>query len=114
MKSVETDQLSEKKDETQPRRTSGQIARDSISNVLSKLIHRDAELRAENFKLKVNVVKNLEAEKHDEANNRMMLPHAIGNTFTKAGLYIFSLGTVSFLEVISTNLLCFIYCFFLE
>ena len=43
-----------------------------------------------------------------------MLPYAIGNVFTKAGSYIFSLGMVSFLEILSTNLLCFIYCYFLE
>ena len=82
--------------------------------MLGRLIHRDAELRAENFKLKVNIVKDMAQEKHEEQNNRMMLPIAIGMTFTKAGKYIFSLGAVSFLEILSTNLLCFIYCYYLE
>ena len=86
----------------------------SISGMLSKLIHKDADLRQENFAMKVNLVNDLAAEKHDESNNRMIAPYAIGNTFTKAGTYIFALGVVSFLEVISTNLLCFVYCYNLE
>ena len=86
----------------------------SITGVLRNLIHKDSELRQENFKMKVNVINQLANEKHDERNNRMIAPYAIGNTFTKAGVYILCLGAVSFLEVFSTNLLCFVYCYFLE
>ena len=86
----------------------------SISNMLRNLIHKDTELRQENFNLKVNVINDLANEKHDEKNNRMIAPYAIGNTFTKAGVYILCLGAVSFLEVVQTNLLCFVYCYFLE
>ena len=82
--------------------------------MLRNLINKDSELRQENFKLKVNVINDLAHEKHDERNNRMIAPYAIGNTFTKAGIYILCLGAVSFLEVISTNLLCYVYCYFLE
>ena len=82
--------------------------------MLKQLINKDSELRQENFNLKINVINDLSNEKHDEKNNRMIAPYAIGNTFTKAGVYIICLGVVSFLEVISTSLICYVYCYYLE
>ena len=71
-------------------------------------------LKAEAFNMKVKVIKDLAEEKHDESQNRMIAPYAIGNTFTKAGTYILNIGTTTFLETIIMNLLSYTYCYFLE
>lgn len=64
--------------------------------------------------MKVNIIRDLAEEKHDEGQNRMIAPYAIGNTFTKAGTYILNIGLVTFLEIISTNLLAYTFCYYLE
>ena len=66
LKESNDDELSEgprKKNET---KFGGDPSRMSISGMLVKLIHKDAELKQENFNMKVNIVKDLAAEKHDE------------------------------------------------
>ena len=64
--------------------------------------------------MKVKIINDLASEKHDEENNRKIMPYALGGVFFKAGTYILNLGIVSFLEIISMNLLCYVYCYFLE
>ena len=55
---ITSEQISELKEATKPAATTGE-RHNSITQVLGRLIHRDAELRAENFKLKVNIVKDM-------------------------------------------------------